>query len=62
MNEKLRKELIEEAEAILYNYHNSNYHNTYPTGVAEFAEGVLGFLKGLEPVTEGSFNEFGTGY
>jgi hypothetical protein len=76
MNEKLRKELVEEAEAIL-SYHWRNHSN-----VNAFAEGVLGFLKGLEPVrsaalafreyqealepvvedTEVPFNHYGTGY
>jgi hypothetical protein len=61
MNEKLRQELVKEAEMILYGFHNANDVNA-------FAEGVLGFLKAHAPVEHMadvqvySFNEFGTGY
>jgi hypothetical protein len=57
MNNKLREQLIKEAEHILYG------RDGFDHGTLAFAEGVLGFLKALAPAVEpGCFNEFGTDY
>lgn len=57
MNNKLREQLVKEAEEILYGY---DVH--YANEVMAFAEGVLGFLKAIAPEDTDRFNYDGMGY